>query len=236
MRTLARIYLFLALLGAGDLQADGVYQYKKASRDGIGKFYFGREIANVMGFSGAAWLDRSSREQEEKLSLLIKNLGIKKGMIIADVGAGSGRLTMPMAKLTGPKGKVYAVDIQQEMLTLIKGKAKKLRLKNVIPVKATEKKTQLPKGKVDLAILVDVYHELSWPMEVMLNLSRSMAKGGLVVLVEYRGEDKKLRIKPLHKMTQVQVRKEMSSRDFGLKYLKTVNVLPRQHMIFFKKI
>ncbi len=236
MRSLFSIGLVFALFTDLSVYAGDVYQYKKASRDGIGKFYHGREISGVMGFLGASWLDRSSREEEEKLSLLLNNLGIKRGMNIADVGAGTGRLSFPMAKRTGPKGRVYAADIQQEMLDIIEDKKKKKQLKNLIAVKSTKKRTGLPRNKIDIAIMVDVYHELSWPEEVMTDLSKAMRKGGMVVLVEYRGEDPSVPIKPLHKMTKAQVLKEMSSADFGLKYSHTVDALPRQHMIFFQKM
>jgi ubiquinone/menaquinone biosynthesis C-methylase UbiE len=188
-----------------------------------------------MGFSAAPWLDRTNREEEEKISLMVRKLGIKKGMVIADVGAGSGRISVMLAKSTGKKGLVYGVDIQKEMLNLIRKKAKQKGLKQLIATLATEKDPKLPKNKIDLAIMVDVYHELLWPQEVMLSLSRSLVKGGLLVLIEYRGEDKKLPIKRLHKMTIAQVIKEMSLKILGLKYHKTVAVLPRQHMIFFQK-
>ncbi|MFZ4506323.1 MAG: class I SAM-dependent methyltransferase [Fimbriimonas sp.] len=219
----------LALLGC---QNPG-YTTGTPSRDGIGVFYFGREIAQVMGHQAADWLDRPEREAEEAPSLLIKSLGLKSGMLVADIGAGSGYLSFPMAKLVGPTGKVLAVEIQQEMLDIIARKAKASGVKNVQTVLGTTTDPKVPAGSADLMILVDVYHEFDKPYEMVSNMVKGLKKGGRLVLVEYRGEDPSVPIKALHKMTEAQVRKEMAI--FPLKFKQNIGILPRQHILIFTK-
>ncbi len=201
--------------------------------NGSGKFYQGREIAQVMGHEAAGWLDRPEREAEEAPSLLIKSLGLKPGMVIADIGAGSGYLTFPMAKLIGPRGKAYAVDIQPEMLTIIQKKAKSLGAKNVITVLGDTADPKLPDNSCDLQLLVDVYHELDQPYEMGLAMKKALKPGGRLVLVEYRKEDPSVPIKEVHKMSELQVRKEMAA--IGLKFEKNSKVLPWQHILIFRK-
>jgi len=188
-----------------------------------------------MSYHGADWLERESREEEEKLSLLIKSLKLEPGMIVADIGAGTGVISVLMAEQVGPKGKVLAVDIQQEMLDLLEEKTKQLGIQNIKPVKGTVKSPKLPAETVDLAIFVDVYHEMAFPYEMMSALSKSMKPGGQIVLVEYRKEDPSVPIKLLHKMSQKQVKKELLQPEFSLKWKKTINVLPRQHILIFEK-
>lgn len=207
--------------------------------NGIGKFYMGREIAHVMGFGpggqGAEWLERAVREKEEKLSLLIKSLDLKPGMVIADIGAGSGVISVLMAEKVLPDGKVLAVDVQQEMLDRLRANLKKLKITNVEPVKGAIKATGLKSESVDLAIMVDVYHELEFPYEMMLDISRSLKVGGRCVFVEYRKEDPDVPIKLVHKMTEAQVKQEISQPEFGLKWTQTIGALPWQHIIVFEK-
>ncbi len=207
--------------------------------NGIGKFYMGREIAHVMGFGpggqGAEWLERAVREKEEKLSLLIKSLDLKPGLVIADIGAGSGVISVLMAEKVLPGGKVLAVDVQQEMLDRLRDNLKKLKITNVEPFKGTEKSTLLKPASVDLAIMVDVYHELEFPYEMMLDISQSLKPGGRVAFVEYRKEDPDVPIKLVHKMTEEQVKKEITLPEFGLKWSKTISVLPWQHIVVFEK-
>ncbi len=221
--------------------ADSRYEIRKDhDPNGIGKFYMGREIAHVMGFGpmgqGAEWLERAVREKEEKLSLLIKSLDLKPGMVIADIGAGSGVISVLMAEKVLPDGKVIAVDVQQEMLDRLRDNLKKLKITNVEPLKGTQKTTQLKPSSVDLAIMVDVYHELEQPYEMLLDISKSLKPGGRCVFVEYRKEDPEVPIKLVHKMSEEQVKKEAASVEFGLKWSKTIGVLPWQHVIVFEKL
>ncbi len=203
--------------------------------NGIGKFYLGREIAHVMGFSGAQWLERSSREEEERLTLLVRSLQLKPGQVVADIGAGSGVISMRMAELLLPDGKVMAVDVQDEMLERLKENCEKAGVTNVEPVKGTQNSTGLPDGSIDLAIMVDVYHEFEFPYEMLSAISKAMKPGGRVVFVEYRKEDPTVPIKEVHKMSQVQVRREAEQPEFGLKWTETIHVLPRQHILIFTR-
>ncbi len=201
--------------------------------DGIGVFYMGREIAQVMGHQAADWLDRPEREAEEAPSMLIRALKLKPGQMVADIGAGSGYLSMPMAKLVAPAGKVYAVEIQQEMLDIIDKRMKEANVFNVVPTLGTITDPKLPKNSIDLIIMVDVYHEFDHPWEMTRAMVRSLKPGGRIAFVEYRLEDPNVPIKLVHKMTEKQVKYEMSIHS--LKWVKTLNILPRQHIIIFQK-
>ncbi len=204
---------------------------------GIGKFYMGREIAQVMGYRAAGWLERPEREKEESLSKLVEALDLKKGMAVADIGAGSGRISAMISPKVGPSGTVFAVDIQDEMLSLVRARAKQQNLTNIEPVLSTEKSPKLKPNSIDLAFMVDVYHEFNFPYEMTLELSKALKPGGRLVWVEYRKEDPKVRrmIKLLHTMTEAQVKKEAEQTEFGLKWKKTIAVLPVQHIIVFEK-
>ena len=201
--------------------------------DGIGKFYMGREIAHVMGHTAADWLERKERVKEERTDKLLKALALKPGMVVADVGAGSGYFAFPMAKQVGPKGKVLAVDIQKEMLDLIRRRMKREKVTNVEPIRGTVSDPKLPANSVDLILMVDVYHEFSHPFEMAEAMVKSLKVGGKLVFVEYRLEDPKVPIKLVHKMTQKQVLREMGPHP--LKHVKTLDVLPWQHIIIFEK-
>jgi ubiquinone/menaquinone biosynthesis C-methylase UbiE len=201
--------------------------------DGIGIFYMGREIAQVMGHEAADWLDRPEREAEEAPSILVKSLKLKAGMTVADIGAGSGYLSFMMAKPVGPSGKVYAEDIQPEMLDIVRKKAAENGQLNVVPWLGTTTDPKLPASSVDLMIMVDVYHEFDKPFEMVSNMVRGLKRGGRLVFVEYRKEDPNVPIKLVHKMSVTQVRKEMTL--FPLDYLQTIEVLPRQHIIEFTR-
>jgi SAM-dependent methyltransferase len=203
------------------------------SRDGIGKFYMGREIAHVMGHQAADWLERPERAEEEGTDLLMEKLPVRLGEVVADIGAGTGYFTRRLAKVVGEKGEVLAVDIQPEMLDLLTNKMAELKIKNVKPILGTIADPKLPSNRVDLVLLVDVYHEFSHPFEMMENISKSLRPDGRVVFVEFRGEDPNVPIKPLHKMTEAQVRKEMSVHP--LEWVQTITALPRQHIMIFKK-
>lgn len=214
------------------LAAPSPYEFKAGSPDGIGKFYFNREIAHVMGYEGADWLERPTREQEERPDLLVKELHLKAGMTVADLGAGSGYLSRRMAALVLP-GKVLAVDVQPQMVEMLRALSGQATTRNIVPVQATASDPNLPENSLDLAILVDVYHELEFPQEVIGHVYASLKTGGELVLVEYRGEDARVPIKALHKMTVAQVRLEL--RQFPLTFERTDERLPIQHMIFFRK-
>ena len=210
-----------------------LYTRSRRSADGIGKTYRGREIAGVMGWQGAAWLEREEREKEERGDLLLRELGLKHGMTVADIGAGTGYYARRMAPLVGSSGTVYAVDVQPEMIRMLGELAKKANLANIRPVLCSVDNVKLPDASVDLAIMVDVYHELEFPYQVMQSVVRALKPGGRVVLVEYRAEDPAVPIKPLHKMSEAQVKKETAAH--ALVYERTANTLPWQHVVVFRK-
>jgi len=193
----------------------------------------GREIALVMGHQGADWLERPEREEEEHTTELIEQLHLRAGDVVADIGAGTGYLSRRLAKAVGPSGRVLAEDIQPEMLELLTNTMAELHITNLTPVLGSVRDPKLPLGSVDLAVMVDVYHEFDFPYEMMEAISRSLKPGGRVVFVEFRAEDPKVPIKPLHKMSEAQVKKEMSV--LPLQWVQTIGVLPRQHILFFRK-
>jgi predicted methyltransferase len=207
----------------------GRYTVTRRSTDGIGKRDMGREISGVMGWPGAAWLER-----EERGDLLLRELGLKPGMAVADVGAGTGYYARRMAPLVGSSGTVYAVDVQPEMIQMLGDLAKKANLTNIKPVLCAVDDVKLPDASIDVAIMVDVYHELEFPFEVMESAVRALKPGGRVVLVEYRAEDPKVPIKPLHKMSEAQVKKEAAAHS--LVYERTASTLPWQHVVVFRKL
>lgn len=232
------MFITLALiLAPAQVQADldnneSYYQLVEASRDGIGKFYMGREISHVMGHLGAGWLERPNREREERTDLLLKNLALKATDHVADLGAGTGYFSFPIAQQVGA-GKVLAVDIEPEMLRLIEQRKLVDGVNNIDTVLASESSPNIPNASVDVVLLVDAYHEFSYPREVMNGVVKGLKPGGRVVLVEYRGEDSSVPIKLLHKMTQQQAIKEMSA--VGLQWLRTEDYLPQQHVMVFTK-
>lgn len=210
------------------------YEFRKDhDRDGIGKFYMGREIAQVMGHEAAGWLERPEREREEQPANLLKALKLKPGEVVADVGAGSGYHTFRMAPLVAPKGKVFAVDIQKEMLDIIRKRMKMTRIENIEPVLGAESDPKLPPSSCDVILLVDVYHEFSHPYEMTDAMVKALKVGGRLVFVEFRLEDPKVPIKLVHKMTERQVIKEMG--EFPLRHVETVRTLPWQHVVIFVK-
>lgn len=233
--------LVLAFIWAGGVSAQSPkrekpkYELKKDhDPNGIGKFYMGREIAHVMGYQAAGWLERPERVKEEEPAKLIQALDVKDGMVIADVGAGSGYHTFLLSPLVGQKGKVIASDIQQQMLDLIEAKAKKLKVANVETVKGTPTDPKLPQGQVDLILMVDVYHEFEFPFEMTEKMVEALKPGGRLVFVEFRLEDDLVPIKLVHKMSERQVIKEMEPFP-EMEHTKTVGTLPWQHIIIFTK-
>jgi ubiquinone/menaquinone biosynthesis C-methylase UbiE len=208
------------------------YTTGEASDDGIGKFYMGREISFVMGHQGADWLERVEREQEERPQAVIDSMGLRPDSVVADIGAGTGYFSFRIAKRV-PQGKVLAVDIQQEMLDLVEKKKRESGVANVSGVLGTISDPGLAPDSVDFALLVDAYHEFSHPREMMTSLVSALRPGGRIVLVEYRGEDDEVPIRPHHKMTQAQAKKEMAA--VGLRFVETKTFLPWQHVMFFEK-
>jgi ubiquinone/menaquinone biosynthesis C-methylase UbiE len=210
-----------------------VYETRaKHDPDGTGKFYMGREIAQVMGHQGASWLERPERAETETPDQVIKQMRLKPTDVVADIGAGTGYFSFRISPAVS-QGKVYAVDIQPEMLALIEQRKKMLRVDNVVTVLGTETDTMLPAQQVDVSLLVDAYHEFSYPREMMESIVRSLRPGGRVVQVEYRSEDPEVPIKRLHKMSVDQARKEMAAA--GLVWLETKDFLPQQHFIVYQK-
>ena len=230
------IYLCLAF-GVSDIKADADltnshYTTGLPSRDGIGKFYMGREISHVMGHLGAGWLERPERERQERTDLLIAGLILSDDFVVADIGAGTGFFTFPIAQRV-PKGKVFAVDIQPEMLARIARRKMLEEVVNVETVLGEQDDPKLPKNQIDLAFIVDAYHEFSFPREMGERLKESLRPGGQLVLVEYRAEDPRVLIKRLHKMSEVQVKQEMAA--IGLDWVRTDSYLPQQHVLVFQR-
>lgn len=233
------LVMMLGLLLGGNYTAivasatSSVYEQRShPSLDGIGKYYMGREIAKVMGHTGAGWLERPSREAEEQPSKIASVLNLQPSDVVADIGAGTGFMSFRIAPIL-TQGKVLAVDIQPEMLDIMELLKKENHITNVEPVLATLTDPNLPPTSVDLALMVDAYHEFAYPQEVMQGIVKALKPGGRVVLVEYRGENPFIMIKRLHKMTQKQVRQEMQA--VGLVWRETKNLLPQQHLMIFEK-
>jgi ubiquinone/menaquinone biosynthesis C-methylase UbiE len=212
--------------------SDSLYTYRAASSGGTGKFYLGREIAHVMGASNAEWLDRTSRPQEENTQLAIDKIKIPPTGVIADIGAGTGYYTFKLA----PKvlnGRVYAVEIQDEMIAALNERKKKLNSTNVEVIKGSVTSPNLPANSIDLAIMVDVYHELEYPVEMLQSIEKSLKKDGHLLLIEYKGEDPAVAIRPLHKTTVAQLNKELYANGFKLS--DDGEFLPLQHFLLYEK-
>ncbi|QZZ21811.1 class I SAM-dependent methyltransferase [Leptothermofonsia sichuanensis E412] len=231
---------FVLVLGVCGVQSaiaqpetDSIYQERAIHNlDGIGKFYMGREISEVMGHLGSGWLERPTRDLEEQPQMLIDDLHLKPTDIVADIGAGTGYFSFRLAPLV-PQGKVLAVDIQPEMIAILTAIKQEEGISNVEPILGTETDPKLPPGSIDLALMVDAYHEFEYPYEMMQAIVQALKPNGRVVLVEYRGENPFIPIKGLHKMTQKQVKKEMAA--VGLVWLETKGYLPQQHVMVFGK-
>ena len=234
VRPLVVLWILFAPLVGGSTPPvpDSPYTQIAPSRDGIGKVYLGREISQVMGHRGAAWLERASRLDEEMPDLLIDGLDLANDAVVADIGAGTGYFTFRLSRRV-PQGRVVAVDIQPEMLALIRRRMARLAIDNVVPLLGRVDDPGLPPDSVDAVLMVDAYHEFSHPFEMMQGILHGLRPGGRVFLVEYRGEDLDLPIKRLHKMTEAQARREM--RAAGLTWEKTLQVLPTQHLMVFRK-
>lgn len=205
---------------------------KSAHRDGINKTYCGRQISHIMGWQGSSWLERPSRSAEEGIPLLMERLGLQAGMVVADYGAGTGYLTRRFADKVGPTGTVWAVDIQPQMITQLEKMASGFAKGQIKVSQSTAKDSRLPLGTLDMAVMVDVYHELEYPKETLESLVNALKPGGQLVFIEYRPNDPDVPIKQLHTMSVEQVRKEAESA--GLQFLRTDGLL-WQNMIRFEK-
>lgn len=233
------LFLFLIVLSTCEAQQkspptaeEEAYTLSTPSRDGIGKYYLGREISHVMGHLGSDWLERQEREQEEQVSQALENMKLKSDEIIADIGAGSGYYSFRMAKRV-LKGTVLAVDLQPEMLDIMRQKIKRNKIKNVELIQGQEANPNLAPHSVDMVLMVDVYHELSYPKKMMEEIVAALKPGGRFILLEYRMEDPKVPIKRLHKMSLEQAVKEMKA--VGLQLKENIGNLPWQHFMVFVK-
>ena len=213
-------------------ESDNFYQKGERTRDGTGKYYMGREISQVMGHLGAGWLERPKREQEERTDLLVKNMKLSESDHVADIGAGSGSFSFRISPLV-PKGKVLAVDISPQMLGIIRAKKSKGTFTNIVTIQSSIKSTTLDEESIDCALIVDAYHEFSYPREMASSIFKALKKEGRLILIEYRKEDPSVPIKLLHKMTQKQAIKEIS--QVGFVWKKTLDFLPQQHFMVFEK-
>ena len=229
--TLVWISLFLSI-SAIAAEHPGYEVAPERRTTGIGKFYMGREISFVMGHQAAEWLNRPGRIQEEMPDEVVANMNLQPDEVVADIGAGSGYFSFRIAKMV-PEGKVMAVDIQPEMLQMIEDRMRVEEVTNIDRVLGEIDDPNLPPDSIDAAIMVDAYHEFSHPFEMIDGIYEALRPGGRIFLLEYRGEDASVPIRPLHKMTELQVVKEMSV--FGLEWTDTLDFLPWQHMMIFTK-
>lgn len=220
-RSVAGVAFLLAIAAAVAIAQTGVHPLS------------GRRFAQTMSVEGADWLDRSERDQEEDPDRAIDVLKLQKGATVADIGAGSGYMTEKLAKKVGPMGKVYATDIQQGMIDLLAKRVAKRKLSNVTPVLSAQDDPRLPLESIDLAIMVDVYHELSQPQLMLRRIRAALKPGGRLVLVEYRKEDPNIPIRPEHKMSVAEAKLEVEAEGFRL--TTTNEDLPRQHVLIFTK-
>lgn len=224
--------LTIAFIFSYSATAQGQYITKGGDPNGINKWYMGRQIAHVMSHFGIDWLERQERELEENTTLLLKNMDIKPGMIVADIGAGSGYHSALLSKKVG-NGKVYAVDIEPEMIAYLNKRIKQEKLSGIVPVLSKETNVMLTENTVDLVLIVDGYHEFSYPYEMAVSMLKALKPEGKLVLVEFRSEDDAVPIKEIHKMSEAQAVKELKAAGFIFE--KNIKNLPWQHCIIFRK-
>jgi len=236
-RTLPYLALLIGLVaGYACAREESAPRYSSGapSEAGTGTIYMGREIARVMSFHGAQWLERPEREREERTDLILPMLELKPGMVVADIGAGTGYYAWRMAKQVAPGGRVLAVEVQREMLLLLEKQMVRRGVDNVVSVLGETDDPKLPANSVDLALMVDVYHEFDFPYEMLARITEALKPGGRVVFVEFKAEDASIPIFALHKMSEAQVKKEASVH--ALEWVKTTSTLPWQHVIVFRKL
>ncbi|MBC5992602.1 class I SAM-dependent methyltransferase [Pontibacter cellulosilyticus] len=232
------VLLLVLLSGATACQAQteqtksAVYSAKTPAPGGTGKVYMGREIARVIGTGGGGWLDRSTRQEEENSLRAIDNMMLQPKSVVADIGAGTGFYTFKVAERV-PEGKVYAVELQDAFINTLKKRKQELKAANVEVVKGGIKSINLPDASLDLAFMVDVYHELEYPQEMLQAIYKALKPGGKLLLLEYKAEDPDINIRELHKMSVAQVRKELEANGFIL--YKQVDALPIQHFLMLEK-
>lgn len=195
--------------------------------------YFGRRIAQTMHFTGAPWLIRDNRENEERCSVMLGQLNLKTGMTVCDMGCGNGFYSLKMAKMVGPQGTILGVDVQPEMLQFLRTRMEKEGVDNITPILGSFHNPRLPRNTVDVILMVDVYHELSHPEIMLRSMRNSLKPNGQIILLEYREEDDRVPIKLLHKMNKVQILKEYEANGFRI--ASQFDKLPWQHMMFFEK-
>lgn len=236
MLSIKSALLFVACIGCLALSPAALkqdtYTHKAPTEGGTGKFYFDREIAHIMDFSGSAWLERNSRQVEENSNMAIDKLPIDKNSVLADIGAGTGYYTFKICYKV-PQGRVYAVEIQDDAVNYLKNKVGQLDIKNVTVIKGKEQSPELPENTIDMAFMVDVYHELEFPHEMLQSIRKSLKPHGKLLLMEYKAEDPKVEIKPLHKMSVNQVTRELTANGFHL--VQDGEFLPIQHFLVFEK-
>ncbi|MDX5419060.1 MAG: class I SAM-dependent methyltransferase [Hymenobacteraceae bacterium] len=208
------------------------YTTKSPAPGGTGKVYMGREIAAIMTATGGSWLDRDTRQEEENSALTIENMKLQPNSVVADIGAGTGFYTFQIAPKV-PNGKVYAVEVQDRFVNSLKERRQKLVAENVEVVKGGSQTINLPDNSVDIALMVDVYHELEYPREMLHAIYKALKPNGKLLLLEYRAEDPDVRIRELHKMTAAQVQKELEANGFKLQ--RREDFLPIQHFLLFEK-
>lgn len=208
------------------------YESRGGDPDGIGRWYMGREIARVMGYQGAAWLERPERVVEERPDEVVARMALRPTDAVGDIGAGTGYFSFRLAA-AAPEGRVYAVDVQPEMLDIIRRRRAELGAANVVEVQGSETDANLPDACCEAVLMVDVYHELAFPFEMMQSVVRALKPGGRLILIEYRGENPAIPIRRLHKMTEAQARREMEV--VGLVWRETLGFLPTQHFMVFEK-
>jgi predicted methyltransferase len=238
---LITLLLLLPLSACHSCQAQQTQQHRTTTSDystkvpasgGIGKVYMGREIAAIMGTTGGSWLDRSTRQEEENSVLTIENMQLQPNSVVADLGAGTGFYTFQIAPRV-PAGKVYAVEVQDRFVKSLQARKQESGLTNVEVVKGGSQTINLPDNSVDMVLMVDVYHELEYPREILQAIHKALKPDGKLLLLEYRAEDPDLRIKELHKMSAAQVKKELEANDF--EFQRQDDFLPLQHFMLFRK-
>lgn len=213
-------------------EPDTAYVERAPSRGGTGRFYMGREIAQVMGHQGIAWMERPEREWTELPEAVLDAMDLAPDAVVADIGAGTGYFTVRLARRV-PEGLVFAVDVQPELLELLERRLDAERLENVRVVQGRPTHPNLPPGRLDAVLIVDAYHEFAYPREMLRGLLEALRPGGRLFLVEYRAEDPTLPIHPLHRMSEAQARRELEAN--GFRWIETRDFLPHQHFMVFER-